>query len=355
MFLSYIAPMVLWQTIVSDEMLRIQEAQALIIEQQQIIEEEKRKEEEYQEDLHETMTEWFIHRMESLYWIKYTLWWFDIEKKKFDCVWLFKAYAMMRWLLSYDEAKYINSYVMTHLWEEKSIRDAVRWDVTYWHPLWDDYRHIAMVTRDYDESEWWLWIIDNLWTKPQERFIRLSRRNTYLWRWKIELHTSPFVAIANNKELKYEPLWSYEGMYNLSRYYAPIEWQENYFAENYEQEYKMNCSGDCFVTANWYRLWKDDVEKIAACPPNYPFWTELRIEDWITIECQDRWWAIQWKRLDIRAGIGQSWRNNIAYQRVVTGRRNIYKKNLHSKPINEPKKILRVLDSRGNYDYITRR
>lgn len=351
-FLAYVAPMVLGMQVGSDDMQRITEAQAVMVEQQLMIEEEKRIEAEYQDDLHETMTEWFIQRMESLDWIHYRLWRFDIESNKFDCVWLFKAYAMMRWLLDYDEAKYINSYVMSHIWDKKDLRDAKRWDVTYRHPLWDDYRHIAMVTKEYDPAEWWLRIIDNLWSKPKHRFIRLHN-GVYLWRRKVTVHSNPFVTLANKKWLKYEPLWSYEWMYNLSRYYSVMPDQERYYlGQTYEQDFAMNCHWDCLTTAWWVKLTDELVEKVVACPKKYKIWTKFRIEDWIEVTCVDRWWAIDWKRLDIRAGIWIQWLENIEQNRVVTWRRNIYKQNLHSKPINETNTLFVVLNNRGDTKYI---
>ena len=350
--LAYIAPMVLWVQYASDDMNRIQEAQAVVIEEQNRIEEEKRIIQEKEKDLEETMTEWFLSWLDTLEWIRYRLGRFDIESNAFDCVWLFKAYAVMRWLLTVDEAKYINSYVMANLGKDKQLYEAVRWDVTYWKPLWDYSRHIAFVSRDYNEDDGWLWIVDSLDWDPKERFIRL-RRWIYIGKRKVSVKSSPFVEIALNKWLEYEPLRNYEWVYNLSRYYSPMPGQDKYYLwQTYEQDLAMNTSWNPLVTADWTTLDNSMIEKIIACPPEYPLGTTFMIEDWIEVRCADRWWSIKWKRLDIRAGIGMQWLDNIEHNKVVTWRRNIYRKTLHSKPINEPTKSLRILDSRGNYSYI---
>lgn len=351
-FLAYVAPMVLGMQVASDDMQRITEAQAVMVEQQLMIEEERRIEEQYQEDLHETMTEWFITRLEWLDWIKYTLWRFDVKTNKFDCVWLFKAYAIMRWLRTEKEAGYVNSYVMSHIWETKSLKDAKRGDVTFRKPLWDDYRHIAMVTKEYDPSEWWLWIIDNLWSKPEHRFIRLHNW-VYLGRRKVTVHSSPFVELANKKWLKYKPLWSYEGMFDFTRYYSPMPDQERYFLwRTYEQDLYENTQWDPLVTSAWVRLHPWLVERVVACPKNYPLWTKFRVEDRFEVTCIDRGGAIEWKRMDIRAWIWMEWLTNMEQWKVITSRRNVYKYNLHSKPLNETTILFTVIDSFGNYRYV---
>lgn len=105
------------------------------------------------------------------------------------------------------------------------------------------------------------------------------------------------------------------GTYRLSRYYTPDRWQRNYWNWNYEKEFFMNCQWNCRITANWYYLENKDIAKTVACPPNiklgtkllmvYPRWWEFEVV------CNDRWWAIKGKRLDLRCGIGQEWYDNI--------------------------------------------
>jgi 3D (Asp-Asp-Asp) domain-containing protein len=326
----------------------------VITEQQLLAEEELRKQEQKDKDLNETMAEWFITRMEWLGRIKYRLGHFSEEENKFDCSWLFKAYALRRGLLSEEEAGYINSTVLYLLATPKKLSQAKRWDITYRSPLWDEtLKHLAMVTRDYDPSEWWIRIIDNApennW-KVEERFIQM-RGDVFIGRRKILIGTNPFVEIAKNKWLEYAPINEYLGMYQLSRYYTPVPGQANYFLWSYEADFAMNCSWDCTITANGTKLNTDLVEKIVACPPTYPMWTKLMIEDWIQVTCADRGWSIKGNRLDIRAGIGEDGYNNIKNNEVVTGRRNIYKKTLHSKPTNETKIRLYIINSSGGYVY----
>lgn len=282
--------------------------------------------------------------------IKYRLWRFDEAANAFDCVWLFKAYAVKRWLLDEQEAWYINSTVMYLLSKPKPMSDAIRWDITYRQPLWDDRKHIAFVSKNYDPSDWWIWIIDNLWKQPKERFLKLYWW-VYLWKRKIKVWSNPFVEIANNKWLEYSPLWDYQWSFQLSRYYTPVEWQKNYFLWSYEADFRMNCSGDCTITANGTKLSEKFVEKIIACPPEYPMWTKFRIEDWFVVTCADRWWSIKNKHIDIRAGIWDQWYENIANNKVVTGFKNIYQYTLHSKPINETKTRLYIINSFGDYIY----
>jgi 3D (Asp-Asp-Asp) domain-containing protein len=352
--LSLVLPLMVWHETISEELIRQEQAVSYIVEEQQRVAEEQKLQEEKQKLLNETMTEWFIARMEELGSIKYILWHFDELEKKFDCVWLFKAYAIKRGLLNSQEASYINSTVMYLLGNKKTLSQAVRWDVTYRSPLWDSPKHIAMVTRDYDPSDWGLWIIDVQpwnWGKVEERFIQM-RWDVFVGKRKILIASNPFVEIAKNKWLEFSPMREYMWYYHLSRYYSPVEWQDNYFNGSYEADYSMNCSWDCLVTANGTRLHNWLVEKVIACPQNYAMWTKLQIEDWFEVTCADRWWSIQGKRLDIRAGVGQEWLNNIKQNKVVTGRRHIYKQNLHSKPINETKIRLRIDDHFGNYSYV---
>lgn len=346
--LALVAPLLVGNTTPVDDLNNMVEAQTYIIEEQRL-------EEEKQKLLNETFTEWFITWLEEVWRIRYRLWRFSEEDNKFDCVWLFKAYAVKRGLLSEQEAGYINSTVMYLLSTPKKLWEAKRWDITYRSPLWDEtLKHIAVVSRDYDSSEWGIRIIDNMpwnWGIIEERFLIL-RWDRYIGRRKIMVGSNPFVEIANQKWLEYEPLRSYEGMYNLSRYYSPVEWQDSYFNGSYESDYNMNCSWSCLSTANGTKLNNSLVEKVVACPQTYPMWTKLMIEDWMEVTCADRWGSIEGKRLDVRAGIGQEWLDNIKQNKVVTGKRNIYKQNLHSKPINETKVRLRINDSFGNYSYV---
>lgn len=79
----------------------------------------------------------------------------------------------------------------------------------------------------------------------------------------------------------------------------------------YQMDFKVNCSGDCLVTADGYRLKPEDAMKVAACPPDMPFATRLLIEGIGQVVCHDRGGAIKEKRLDVWAGIGMDGLRNI--------------------------------------------
>lgn len=98
--------------------------------------------------------------------------------------------------------------------------------------------------------------------------------------------------------------------YQVSRYYTPVRGQERYYRDSYEADFKVNCQGDCLVTASGYRLKPEDAYKVAACPPEMPFGTKLDIEG-MTITCVDRGSAIKGDRIDIWAGEGITGLNNI--------------------------------------------
>ena len=69
------------------------------------------------------------------------------------------------------------------------------------------------------------------------------------------------------------------GVYNISRYYTPIPNQTRYFLKRtYEEDLKMNTSGDPYVTADGYRLSAKDTHKVIACPPPMDMGTKLFIE-----------------------------------------------------------------------------
>lgn len=53
----------------------------------------------------------------------------------------------------------------------------------------------------------------------------------------------------------------------------------------------------------------------------------------------------------MRAGIGQEGLDNIRQNKVVTGKRNIYKFNPLSKPTNHANKRLVIINSSGGFRY----
>lgn len=88
---------------------------------------------------------------------------------------------------------------------------------------------------------------------------------------------------------------------SLSRYYSVMPNQKRYYNwRSYEEDFKMNCSGDPLVTSNWHQLTDADKYKSVACPKEYPLWTRIYIE-WVwEVTCNDRGSAIKTKNWEVR-------------------------------------------------------
>lgn len=88
---------------------------------------------------------------------------------------------------------------------------------------------------------------------------------------------------------------------SLSRYYSVMPNQKRYYNwRSYEEDFKMNCSGNPLVTANWHQLTDADKYKSVACPKEYPLWTRIYIE-WVwEVTCNDRGSAIKTKNWEVR-------------------------------------------------------
>lgn len=95
-------------------------------------------------------------------------------------------------------------------------------------------------------------------------------------------------------------------MWNVSRYYTPVAGQQRYYNGSFERDLRINCSGDCLVTADGYRLTEADAYKVAACPPEIPLGTVLHIAEIGYVTCHDHGGAIKGHRLDVWAGIGDA-------------------------------------------------
>lgn len=104
-------------------------------------------------------------------------------------------------------------------------------------------------------------------------------------------------------------------IYSVSRYYTPIPGQLKYYRDTYEQDFKVNCSGDCFKTADGFDLHGAAPMTVAACPPEIPLGTKLHVEGIGDVTCHDHGGAIKNKRLDIWAGVGMDGLKNIATTR----------------------------------------
>jgi 3D (Asp-Asp-Asp) domain-containing protein len=92
--------------------------------------------------------------------------------------------------------------------------------------------------------------------------------------------------------------------WSITRYYTPVPGQLKYYRKTYEEDFQVNCSGDCFVTSDGTRLTPDMAFKVAACPPEMPFGTKIDIQGIGTVTCHDRGGAIKDKRIDVWAGVG---------------------------------------------------
>lgn len=116
--------------------------------------------------------------------------------------------------------------------------------------------------------------------------------------------------------------------FSLSRYYSVMPDQKRYYNwRSYEKDFKMNCSGDPLVTANWHKLTNADKYKSVACPKEYPLWTRIYIE-WIwEVTCNDRGSAITTKdnwevRIDMRCWIADDALDN--WNKCPTWKRRWY-------------------------------
>ena len=117
-----------------------------------------------------------------------------------------------------------------------------------------------------------------------------------------------------------EYLWEWK----TTGYYTPVEGQERYYVSR-DYDFKMNCSGDCLVTASWYTLKSEDSMKIVACPKSIKLGTILHIYWLWDVRCEDRWGSIKNKRLDIWNWIWDSWLNNILNNTFRDGKRDVYR------------------------------
>lgn len=134
------------------------------------------------------------------------------------------------------------------------------------------------------------------------------------WKYFDKNEISDFLYISNKPVQKNSIL----GIYEITRYYSPIQWQEHYYQwKTYAQDVTMNCWASaignewCLTPAYWPQLTNNDASKIVACWQQFPAYTKFHIKWYWWVECRDRWWAIVWKKLDLRVWFWMTWLNTI--------------------------------------------
>lgn len=126
------------------------------------------------------------------------------------------------------------------------------------------------------------------------------------------------------------------GKYNITRYYTPVKGQKHYYYckgydfdiltrpdhpnlesnlakqdDCYNKDFYVNCSGDCFHTADGTDLHSKRPFTVLACPPSLPFGTRIWIDNGDEAVCHDRGGAIKNNKIDLWAGIGDEGLKNI--------------------------------------------
>jgi 3D (Asp-Asp-Asp) domain-containing protein len=183
------------------------------------------------------------------------------------------------------------------------------WDIAYIN----SFDKVVWATQNYDANINWIHI-EVVWnfnlTKPSEKQYESLRKiisNIESEYKDIEIkahrdfqqHSCPWKTFDFSK-IKWKEIIKF----SLSRYYSVMTGQTRYYNwKTYEQDFKMNCWWNCLSTANSTKLTDDMMYKTVACPPEYPLWTKIYL-NWIWIvTCNDRGWAIQGNRIDMRCWI----------------------------------------------------
>ena len=203
-------------------------------------------------------------------------------------------------------------------------RHDYEWSIAYHYIVHTDWtreklrplEQAAPATRN-QKANWngvHIWMVGNFQNRPPTdeqykavQYLVEELRNKY-WHMPISWHRdrSPSADPGKYTDIKrFEPnnikTWmNYLWVKQLSRYYSVMTGQKRYYNnKTYEDDFKMNCHGDCLSTAMSYRLSNKDQNKVVACDPNIWLWSRLYIE-WVwRVQCVDRWWAIKWQRIDM--------------------------------------------------------
>lgn len=284
---------------------------------------------EFWDSQYEIINEQYIYFSQSLWRIERNPIW--LWENWFSCVWVMKAFAVAKWIMTQQEAKTYNSQWLYSISDPKNFFSAATWDYIRFQLVdgtW--YHHWATVRSPY--SWWYIEIFDNIGNYMSPRSIRVSMINGnphYVLEdrtRRLHIAENPIVKLAKNRQMVFDPLWKDMWDRWISRYYSYQYWQENTSRDfidwerrkrTHEEERFINCSWDCQITASGKRYNEWDEWKYVACPPEYDFGTVFYIEWYWEVECVDRWWAIKWKRLDLRVGIWDDWYKNIFSEKYL--------------------------------------
>ena len=193
------------------------------------------------------------------------------------------------------------------------IHIEIVWDFNKWQPNEEQYKMVNQLIK---------WILEKYPDMEIKWHGDFQAKNcpgiNFDWSKIYGNINSKYYSWENKKE---------ELVFSLSRYYSVMPNQKRYYNwKSYEEDFKMNCAGDCLYTANWHKLTDDDMYKSVACPKEYELWTKIYLE-WIgEVVCNDRWWKIvmQWEktRLDMWCGVWDTALDN--WNKCPTGERKGY-------------------------------
>ena len=236
------------------------------------------------------------------------------SSKSFDCAWLIKAYAVSKWILTSQEASFLNSKWMYGLWTPKDPRNAERWDFTAREWFGDrstgNYSsHFAMISRDYS-WDWILRVYDNVswdyhnivWERPL-KVVYSNGKFYYMGKYRISVSTNWLYEIAQKKNIEVSPR---EDMENPEWYKILIKWYPydsdanriaNYRLSHWWTKYmiwKFMAEAHFNVNAVWWR-WERWICQLLPNRTN-----NVRIDDgrrwsWREFQasvCLDKWNAV---------------------------------------------------------------
>ena len=241
---------------------------------------------------------------------------------------MFYTYVQNRWF-EYIPTHYIiwcnwdfvkvnelDTIVWATLNEEANINGIhieIVWDFNKWQPNEEQYKMLNQLIE---------WILEKYPDMEIKWHGDFQNKNcpwvNFDWNRIYGKINSKYYSWENKKE---------EITFSLSRYYSVLPNQKRYYNwRSYEDDFKMNCAGDCTITADWHRLTNDDAGKSVACPKEYELGTKIWLEGIGEVVCNDRGSAIKTKnwevRLDMRCWVGDDALDN--WSKCPTWKRKWY-------------------------------